>query len=262
MPWVEVGATDIYYQEAGAGQPLLFLHGMSSCAEAWWQQFEAFAPHFRVIAYDSVNHGHSSNSPRDAPEPDRADELEGFLQALGLENPIIGGNSMGGLTTIRWASRHPDSAAALIPSGIGIGRTAPRAPAAPLDDETLFLPIGVDALTDDFKASQPRMYERYLRIRSTATRIEALRHPRQRTLANPTWDELDQAVTKIQSPMQVMVGGLDPLEPNAQALAAAVPGAKIHVVENSPHNVYYQTPKEWNQVVAGFLADLKLMPAS
>jgi pimeloyl-ACP methyl ester carboxylesterase len=42
MPWAQVGASDIYYQEAGEGQPLLFLHGMSSCAEAWFQQFEAF----------------------------------------------------------------------------------------------------------------------------------------------------------------------------------------------------------------------------
>ena len=259
MPWVQVGATDIYYQEAGEGQPLVFLHGMSSCGEAWFQQFEAFAPHLRVIAYDSVNHGHSANSPRDEPEPDRADELEGFLQALGLERPIIAGNSMGALTTIRWAARHPDSAAALVPSGMGIGLAggAARAGAAPLDDQTLFLPIG-DSLTDN---CDPLMYERYLRIRSTATRLEAMRHPRARSMANPSWEEVDEAVTKIQSPMQVVVGALDRLAPNARALAEAVPGAKLHVVKDSPHNVYYETAEEYNQVVAEFLAELTLMPA-
>ena len=261
MPWVQVGATDIYYQEAGEGQPLVFLHGMSSCAEAWFQQLEVFAPHLRVIAYDSVNHGHSGNSPRDEPEPDRADELEGFLQALGLERPVIAGNSMGALTTIRWASRHPDSAAALVPSGMGIGHLPglARTP-QPLDDQTLFLPIG-DSLTDRFRAAEPRQYERYLRIRSTATRLEAMRHPRTRTMTDPGRDELDQAVTKIQSPTLVVVGALDSLAPNARALADAVPGARLHVVGNSPHNVYYETAAEYNQVVAGFLADLKLMPA-
>jgi pimeloyl-ACP methyl ester carboxylesterase len=261
MPWVQVGATDIYYQEAGEGQPLVFLHGMSSCGEAWFQQFEAFAPHFRVIAYDSVNHGHSANSPRDQPEPDRADELEGFLQALGLTRPIVGGNSMGALTTIRWAARHTGSAAALVPSGMGIGRLGGPARPEPLDNETLFLPIG-DSLTDNLRAHEPLMYERYLRIRSTATRLEAMRHPRERTMANPAWDQLDDAVTKIQSPMLVVVGDLDRLEPNARALAAAVPGAKLHVVRNSPHNVYYETAQEYNQVVAQFLAELKLMPAA
>ena len=84
MAWVEVNGTDIHYVEKGAGQPLIFLHGMSSCAEAWFQQFEAFAGTYRLIAYDSVNHGHSANSPRGEPEPDRVDELEGVLDALNI----------------------------------------------------------------------------------------------------------------------------------------------------------------------------------
>lgn len=258
MPWIQVGATDIYYQEAGEGRPLILLHGRSSCAEAWFQQFEAFAPYLRVVAYDSVNHGHSANSPRDEPEPDRADELEGFIQALGLERPIIAGNSMGALTTIRWAVRHPNEAAALVPSGMGIGPVAGgMAQPDPIDDQTLFLPIG-DSLTD---ACDPLLYDRYLRIRSTATRLEAMRHPRTRTMVNPTREELDEAVKKIQSPMLAVVGALDRMAPNSRALADAVPGAEFHEVENAPHNVYYETAGEYNQVVAGFLTEHNLMPA-
>jgi pimeloyl-ACP methyl ester carboxylesterase len=261
MPWAQVNATDLYYQEAGEGQPLVFLHGMSSCAEAWFQQFEAFAAYFRVIAYDSVNHGHSTNSPRDEPEPDRADELAGFLNVLGLTRPIIAGNSMGALTLLRWAVRHPDVAAALVPSGMGIGPFDGFARATgPLDHETLFLPVG-GSLTDSLRERDPLLYDRYLRIRSTATRLEALRHPRARSMSSPSRVELDEAVAKIQSPMLVVVGDLDPLGPNARALAAAVPGAQLHVVPDSPHNVYYETAAEYNQVVAGFLAGLGLMPA-
>ena len=262
MPWAQVGATDIYYQEAGDGQPLVFLHGMSSCGEAWFQQFEAFSPFFRVVAYDSVNHGHSANSPRDQPEPDRADELEGFLQALGLTRPIIAGNSMGALTALRWAVRHPDAAAALVPSGMGIGPfpgAQARALAEPLDERTLFLPLG-DSLTEGLRTRDPLLFDRYLRIRSTATRIEALRHPRPRSMARPSREDLEQGVATIRSPMLVVVGELDRLAANAGALAAAVPGAKLHVVKDSPHNVYYETAAEYNQVVSDFLAEHKLMP--
>ena len=263
MPWAQVGATDIYYQEAGEGQPLVFLHGMSSCAEAWFQQFDEFSRYFRVVAYDSVNHGHSANSPRDASEPDRADELEGFLQALGLTRPIIAGNSMGALTALRWAVRHPDGAAALIPSGMGIGPFPDgmaRSRAEPLDEHTLFLPAG-DSLTEGLRMRDPLLYERYLRIRSTATRLEAMRHPRPRAMIRPSREDLDQGVATIRSPMVVVVGELDRLAPNARALAATVPGAKLHVVEGSPHNVYYETAAEYNQVVSEFLAEHKLMPA-
>ena len=263
MPWAQVGPSDIYYQEAGEGQPLVFLHGMSSCAEAWFQQFEIFSQFFRVVAYDSVNHGHSANSPRDEPEPDRADELEGFLQALGLTRPIIAGNSMGALTALRWAVRHPEDAAALVPSGMGIGQfpdgTA-RLRSEPLDEQTLFLPVG-DSLTEGLRTRDPLLYGRYLRIRSTATRLEALRHPRTRSMVSPSREELDQGVATIRSPMLVVVGELDWLAPNARALAAAVPGARLHVVRDSPHNVYYETAAEYNQVVSEFLAERGLMPA-
>ena len=49
MSWIEILDNDIYYVEAGDGPPMVFLHGMSSCAEAWWQQFEHFAQNYRVF---------------------------------------------------------------------------------------------------------------------------------------------------------------------------------------------------------------------
>src|SRR5215217_3706196 len=210
MPWVDVNGTDIYYTDAGSGQPLVLLHGNSSCAEAWFQQVEAFAGRFHVIAYDSVNHGHSANSPREAAEPDRADELQGFLTALGIERPVLAGNSMGGNTIVRWAARYPDVAAALIPSGSGVAAPGQTLPAqSPLDPATIFLPVG-DAFTDAFKQQQPLMFERYLRIRSTATRIEALRHPR--LPSDQTLEErrtLGERTGAIRSPMLIIAGELD-----------------------------------------------------
>jgi pimeloyl-ACP methyl ester carboxylesterase len=259
MPWVDVHGTDVYYHEEGSGQPLVFLHGMSSCGEAWFQQFEAFRHRYRVIAYDSVNHGHSSNSRRDEPEPDRADELEGFLAVLGLERPVLAGNSMGGATLLRWAARHPGEAAALIPSGAGIpgpgdpvaGRPVPP----PLDPGTIFLPFG-DSLTERLREERPVLYDRYFRIRSTATRIEALRHPRQRTAVNPTREELPQLIGRVTSPMLVVVGSLDGALPAAGRLHELVPGSRLTVVDGAPHNVYWEAADEYNAVVGKFLDEV------
>lgn len=120
MPFVQVGDTDIHYTRTGHGAPLVFIHGFGGCAEAWYQQVDAFCADFEVFAYDSVNHGHSSVSPVDGREPDRVDELVGLLEALGIEQPILAGNSMGALTVLRFAVRHPGRARALVPSGMGI----------------------------------------------------------------------------------------------------------------------------------------------
>jgi pimeloyl-ACP methyl ester carboxylesterase len=259
MPWIELGTTDIYYVEEGHGPPMVLLHGMSSCSEAWFQQFDYFRDRYRVIAYDSVNHGHSANSPRDADEPDRADELEAFLAALEIERPILAGNSMGANTLLRWAARHPGEAEALIPSGMGVApegvSSAPARP-APLDVETLFLPTG-DALTDQFKRDRPLMYERYLRIRSTATRIEALRHPR-RPSSRTLQERADMAMKtpSITSPMLIIAGSLDRLVPYCERLHALVPQSAYEVIEGAPHNVYYEAASQYNELVDRFLASV------
>ncbi|HZU74216.1 MAG TPA: alpha/beta hydrolase [Acidimicrobiales bacterium] len=258
MAWVEVGGNDIYYQEEGEGQPLVFLHGMSSCGEAWFQQFEAFRHRFRVIAYDSVNHGHSSNSPRGEPEPDRADELEGFLAAMGIERPILAGNSMGGGTLLRWAARHPGDAIALIPSGSGVARPGGpevRRRAEPLDHDTIFLPFG-DSLTERLRSERPVMWERYYRIRSTATRIEALRNPRPPTAANPSRAELAGLIGKVTSPMLIVVGSLDRAVPAAEHLHELVAGSRLTIIDGAPHNVYWEAAEEYNAAVSKFLDEV------
>ena len=266
MAWVQIGTTDIHYEQTGSGPPLLFLHGFGSCAEAWHQQVDAFSDRFTVIAYDSVNHGHSSNSPKGEPEPDRADELEALLTALGVDRPILAGNSMGALTILRWATRNPDRARALIPSGMGI--TPPDSddtmPAAtrhalfePVGDEVLFLPAE-GGFTKEFPATNPLAYDRYIRLRSTATRIEASRNPRPFTMNDPTREELADRVGKIQSPMQIIVGEKDWLAGAARHLHAAVDGSRLAVVPGAPHNVYFETAREYNDIVETFLAEVDL----
>src|SRR4051812_1831760 len=208
MGWVQVGKTDVHYVEAGSGPPLVFLHGFGSCAEAWYRQLDAFADRFRVIAYDSVNHGHSANSPAGEPEPDRADELEGFLAALGLgldgARPILAGNSMGALTILRWATRHPDDAAALIPSGMGVlppGNDAMpsatrRAMFDPVPEKVLFLDPG-GGFTPGYAGAERGEYQPSARFRSPASRLEAPRPPRHRGRADPAGEERGARVGKI-----------------------------------------------------------------
>jgi len=261
MTWVEVGGTDVHYVEAGDGPALLFLHGFGSCGEAWFQQFDAFSSRFRVVAYDSVNHGHSSPSPPGDPEPDRADELDGFLAAVGIDEPILAGNSMGALTILRWATRHPARARALIPSGMGIspddeqGATPAatrRAMFAPVADEVVFLPAE-GGFTEGFPSARAVQYDRYVRLRSTATRIEAARHPRRFTMHDPTREELAERVKSIVSPMQIIVGEHDWLRTAAHHLRHLVPGSRLAEVPGAPHNVYYEAAEAYNKIVAEFL---------
>lgn len=266
MAWVQVGGTDVYYQEEGPrdAQAIVFCHGNSSCSDAWYRQFERFRDRYRVIAYDSVNHGRSANSPREEPEPDRADELEGFLAALSLRRPVLAGNSMGGATVIRWATRHPGQAAALVPSGSGVrlpeedGAAAPPEP-RPLPLETLMPPLG-DSFTEAFKEKERVLYERYLRVRATATRLEALRHPRRR--APYRGPPLHEAVRAITSPVLVVVGALDRAVAAARRLHSLVPQSEYVEISGAPHNVYYEAADAYNAALEDFLRRKVATPAT
>jgi pimeloyl-ACP methyl ester carboxylesterase len=264
MPFVEVAGTDIHYVTKGQGPPLVFIHGLSGCAQGWYQQVEAFAVDHEVFAYDSVNHGHSSTSPVDGREPDRVDELEGFLRALGIERPILAGNSMGALTLLRWAARHPGDATALVPSGMGItpptadrdaeaGRA--RALGTPLADDVLLLPAEA-AFTKGFMTGNPVQYERYMRLRSTATRLEAARRPRKPTFADPTLAELRGRVADITAPMHIVVGDEDWLFDAAKHLHELVPASGLTILPGAPHNAYFEVPDAYNAAVRAFLSTL------
>jgi pimeloyl-ACP methyl ester carboxylesterase len=261
MPFVQVGDTDIHYVTKGSGPPLVLIHGFGGCAQGWYQQIEDLAADFEVFAYDSVNHGHSSASPEGEREPDRVDELEGFLAALGIERPILAGNSMGALTLLRWATRHPGDAAALVPSGMGItpptgdpdaSAARSRAILAPTADDVLFLPAEM-AFTEDFVARNRVQYERYVRIRSTATRLEASRRPRTPTASNPTMQELGGRVASITSPMHIVVGDRDWLFDAAKHLHELVPSSEITVIPGAPHNAYFEVPAQYNRALREFV---------
>jgi pimeloyl-ACP methyl ester carboxylesterase len=63
-----------------------------------------------------------------------------------------------------------------------------------------------------------------------------------------------EAVTRITSPMCIVVGALDPAVPRCETLHALVPGSELHVVPAAPHNVYYETAEPYNAIVDSFLA--------
>jgi pimeloyl-ACP methyl ester carboxylesterase len=138
----------------------------------------------------------------------------------------------------------------------GAADQARRPAGAPVDEDALFLaaPAG---FTSEFPTTHPVPYDRYIRLRSTATRIEATRRPRQATSENPTWSELGDLVGTIRSPMQIIVGEHDWLAEAAAHLHERVDGSRLSVIPGAPHNVYFETPAAYNEVVTSFLASIQ-----
>jgi pimeloyl-ACP methyl ester carboxylesterase len=113
---VESAGLRLAVGEFGSGPPILYAHGLTGSREQTARQLAPLAATHRVIVYDQRGHG-DSTPVTDAAAYDvgrMAGDAEAILDALGIERAIVGGNSMGAATALRFALEHPARVQALI----------------------------------------------------------------------------------------------------------------------------------------------------
>lgn len=117
--------------EAGAGEPVLLIHGVGMRAEAWGPQITALAPTFRVIAVDMPGHGDSDPLAGTPLLEDYVAWAAQVVRTLGYGPVSIAGHSMGSLVAAGLAIERPDLVrrAALLNA---VHRRSPEARAAVL----------------------------------------------------------------------------------------------------------------------------------
>jgi non-heme chloroperoxidase len=99
--------TEIYYNDWGSGQPVVFSHGWPLSAEAFEDQMFFLASHgYRVIAHDRRGHGRSSQPWQGNDLDTYADDLAELTEKLDLRDAIHVGHSTGGGEVARYIGRH------------------------------------------------------------------------------------------------------------------------------------------------------------
>ncbi len=113
--FVLVGEAKVHYQKAGAGRPLLLLHGLVGSAKNWRRNISFLSRNSSVYAIDLFNMGESDRVPGlDAGLEATADRLAAFMDALDLDEVDIAGHSHGGAVAMMFAARHPGRVRRLI----------------------------------------------------------------------------------------------------------------------------------------------------
>jgi pimeloyl-ACP methyl ester carboxylesterase len=110
--------------EAGAGPPLVLLHGLFGAGQNWGGIRSVLARRFRVLTPDLRNHGASPRAP-DMSYAAMAEDVVGVLDAAGIDRAAVLGHSMGGKVAMALALAHPDRVERLVVADIAPVRYRP-----------------------------------------------------------------------------------------------------------------------------------------
>lgn len=213
---------------------VVLVHGWTCTARFWTGQIQALRADHRVLAFDLRGHGRSS-PPRDGDYSIEAlaDDLERVVSAcIPADEPfVLGGHSLGAMTIVAWAARHPQSqerlaAAALV--NTGIGELVGEARVAPLPSRLAALqavagPILLAAPGPIPKAGPLlRRAVRHVALGPGPGRDAPVRAGFGRTIAGlDLWESLEE----LHAPTVVVVGERDRLTPpsHGERMVAKLP---------------------------------------
>lgn len=111
-----------YYEVAGEGQPLLFIHGLGSSTRDWEEQVTFFSKKYQVITLDLRGHGQSDKPKEKYSIPGFSNDTADLLKSLKLGPTHIVGLSLGGAVAFEFAIKYPEltKTMTIVNSGPGI----------------------------------------------------------------------------------------------------------------------------------------------
>ena len=104
-----------HYREYGeAGRPVVLLHGVASNSRIWIMVGPLLGQQLQVFALDQRGHGESAKPDSGYDFETVVGDLAAFIEALGLERPVVVGHSWGGNVALQFAATHPDVTAGIV----------------------------------------------------------------------------------------------------------------------------------------------------
>jgi 3-oxoadipate enol-lactonase len=265
LPTAPTNGIITYYEEEGAGPPVVLIHGHSADRRLWDRQSAFLAQcGFRALRYDLRGHGCTDAPATGYTFADYSLDLRDLLDHLRIDRAHLVGLSMGGGVALTFALDNPRRTASLVLIDSCLPGYA-YSPEFEADIERLR-----DAVRREGSAPALRKYwlehPIFASIRRFPDRFDLLR---QMVITYPAADYLDETeypvpqrqpsdrLHEIEAPTLVMAGELDLADflLIAEILAANIPNARKLVVPDAGHVLNLEKPEEVNEALLPFLRE-------
>lgn len=118
---IQIDDLRVAFRRAGAGPPLVLIHGMPGDSRVWRREIEDLSDAFTVVAWDMPGSGDSSDPPEGFTLRDFADTLGTFIDRLQLGRPHVCGLSFGSGLALALYQQRPDIPRSLVLAGAYAG---------------------------------------------------------------------------------------------------------------------------------------------
>lgn len=262
---VKVNHTDIAYDDHGIGQPVIFLHAFPLNRNMWSDIMKALLneQRFRLVALDWRGFGESEIDVDCATMELLADDVAGLMDALGMQQAVLCGLSMGGYAAFAFLRKYPERVSGLIladtrPGADNEEGKANREKVARLAEEQgpeTIADLQIPKLLSEYtRQHRPEVVAgvRQMIYAATSTGIAAA----SRGMAKRV-DSTD-LLAHISCPTLVVVGEQDELTPPtvARDYATKIPGARFVTIPQAGHLSNLEQSETFFRVVREFLLNI------
>jgi pimeloyl-ACP methyl ester carboxylesterase len=258
MPTARLNGIEIYYEERGAGFPVVMTHGLGDCAELWSPLAGALVDRYRVVSWDMRGH-FRTEAPDDLARYTQdivVEDLRALSDHLDIERAVYGGHSLGGYSALRFYQKYPQRVAALVLHAAGPGYrnqeasqewTDRLANAAAKQEERFGRDARVSA--KELRVGAPALGETGQHI------VRGIANVERGVMAHPAFVD----ATAVRVPTLVIVGEHDKnYLASADYFAAKLPNGRKVVVAGAGHPATLEQPDVVNAAVREFLDGLAL----
>ena len=268
MPMAKVDGINLYYEETGAGTPLVFVHEFAGDARSWHLQVRFFARRYRCIPFNARGY-----PPSDVPGAVEAysqqravDDIKGVLDHLGIAKAHICGLSMGGYATLIFGMTYPERALSLTVAGCGYGSVSADRQAFRQEAEVVarrFEQEGMAAVAQFYSRGPTRVQfidkdpagwqEFHDQLAGGSAKGHALTL-RGVQMTRPSVFDLEKSMERLEVPALIMTGDEDEpcLEP-ALFMKRKIGTAGLVVIPKAGHTINLEDPEAFNRALLDFL---------
>lgn len=258
------GGVTVAYDDQGAGQPLVLVHGHPFNRSMWRPQLDTFSrAGWRVIVPDLRGYGESTVVPGRTTLTTFARDIAALLDHLGVAEVVLGGLSMGGQIVMEFHRLFPERIRALVladtsaPAETEEGRARRNAMADRLLGEGM-APYAQEVLSS---MVAPHVVETHPHVASAVLTMMRATSPEGAAAALRGRAERPDFVGMLPNvtvPTLVVVGEQDVFTPipDARLLAERIPHAELAVIPRAGHLPNLECPERFDAALASFLGSL------